>query len=217
MSMILGDLRDTIISGRIDDVEALVGQAIDQDIAAAEILDGGLIAAMAEVGDHFERGQFFLPEMLVAAQAMKTGLARLRPKLVEAGVKARGKVVIGTVQNDVHDIGKNLVAMMLEGGGFEIIDLGVNVPPGRFVDAVEQHRPDIVGLSALLSTTMLMMKTTIDALTEAGLREQIVVMVGGGPVTQDFADRIGADDFALDAAVVVSKARAAIARAQAGA
>lgn len=213
MSMILDDLRNSIISGRIDDVEGLVGQAIDRDIAAAEILDGGLIAAMAEVGDHFENGQFFLPEMLVAARAMQTALARLRPKLVEADVKARGKVVIGTVQNDVHDIGKNLVAMMLEGGGFEIIDLGVDVSVERFVDAVEQHRPDILGLSALLSTTMLKMKTTIEALTEAGLREQITVMVGGGPVTQDFADRIGADHFVLDAAVAVSKAHAVVSRA----
>jgi 5-methyltetrahydrofolate--homocysteine methyltransferase len=169
------------------------------------ILNEGLIPAMGEVGCRFEAGEYYLPEMLVSAQAMKASLNLLRPLLVERKVEPMGRVVVGTVQGDLHDIGKNLVSMMLEGAGFEVVDLGVDVPPGKFVEAARGAQ--VIGLSALLTTTMPTMGRVIPALKEAGVRDQVKVIVGGAPVTQAFADQIGADGYGPDASSAVRKVK----------
>lgn len=196
---LLNDLRQSVIEGNAPGTQTLVKQAMSEGMPAGKILNEGLISAMAEVGRLFEAGEYFVPEMLVAARAMKRGLELLRPALAAANVQAVGKVVIGTVQGDLHDIGKNLVAMMLEGAGFEIVDLGNDVLPEKFVDAVNADKPDLVGMSALLTTTMPKMKTTIEALNAAGLRRNVKVMIGGAPVTEKYAAEIGADFYAPDA------------------
>ena len=172
-----------------------------------DILTKGFIRAMDEVGNRFERGDYYIPEMLIAAKAMKAGLAILRPSLVEAGVATVGRVIIGTIKGDLHDIGKNLVSMILEGGGFEVIDLGTDVTPEKFASAVREYLPDIVGLSALLTTTMPQMKNTIEAIDDLGMRDQVKVIIGGAPVTQEYAEKIGADGYAPDAikAVILAK------------
>jgi 5-methyltetrahydrofolate--homocysteine methyltransferase len=169
-----------------------------------------MIAAMAEVGRLFEEGEYFVPEMLIAARAMQAGLAILKPHLIESEVQSTGRVVIGTVKGDLHDIGKNLVAMMLEGAGFEIFDLGTDVSPERYVQAARDTDAHIVAMSALLTTTMPAMESTIAALQDAGIREQVRVMVGGAPITQDYANRIGADGFAPDASRAVTAAKALV-------
>jgi 5-methyltetrahydrofolate--homocysteine methyltransferase len=184
--------------------------ALDAGLAPDDILKNALVTAMGEVGRRFEAGEYFVPEMLIAARAMQGGLKLLKPRLVQNGVAAIGKVIIGTVAGDLHDIGKNLVGMMLEGGGFEVIDLGADVKPEAFVAAVREHRPDIIGLSALLTTTMPKMISTIQALEEAGLRKQVKVMIGGAPVTEEYAKKIGADGFAYDASLAVKVARSLI-------
>ena len=204
---ILDDLRTCVIDGDMNQTQKLVQEAIAENIPAEHILKEGLISAMAEVGRLFESGEYFMPEMLIAARAMKSGLTLLRPHLIAANVHAVGKVVIGTAQGDIHDIGKNLVGMMLEGAGFEVIDLGVDVPPEKYVQAVRDHHPDLVACSALLTTTMLRMKEMITALDEAGLRGQVKVMVGGAPITESYAREIGADLFAPDAASAASRAK----------
>jgi 5-methyltetrahydrofolate--homocysteine methyltransferase len=170
----------------------------------------GLIPSLEEVGARFERGDFFVPEMLIAARAMQGALDILRPLLAETGAKPIGTVVIGTVKGDVHDIGKNLVNIMLEGAGFTVHDLGVNVAPERFIEEVVKHEPDIVGFSAFLTTTMPMFKANINALQKAGLRDRVIVMVGGAPVTQEYADAVGADGYAADASTAVRMAKALI-------
>jgi 5-methyltetrahydrofolate--homocysteine methyltransferase len=195
-----------VLEGNMGGVQINVRSALDADIPAAEILQQGLIAAMNEVGYRFEKGEFFVPEMLLAARAMKAGLEILRPLLIDAGVEPVGKMVIGTVKGDLHDIGKNLVAMMLEGVGFEIIDLGVDVAPIAFVDAA-RNGASLIGMSALLTTTMNNMSITIEALKAAGLRDKVKILVGGAPVTQDYADSIGADAFARDASSAARIAR----------
>ena len=192
------ELKEQIRTGNAREVVSLVGRYLDEGREPEAILKQAMIPAMDEVGDLFQRGEFFLPEMLIAARAMKEGLAVLRPRLVEAGVEPAGRVVLGTVQGDLHDIGKNLVGMALEGAGFEVIDLGIDVPAERFVEAIRTHRPLAVGLSALLTTTMLQMKTTVEALDRAGLRGTTRVLVGGAPVTQAFAQEIGADCYGPD-------------------
>lgn len=184
-----------------------VQSALDAGIIAEDILKQGLIPAMQEVGERFEKGEYFVPEMLVAARAMENSLGLLKPLLASAEVQSTGKVVLGTVQGDLHDIGKNLVGMMLEGAGFEIVDLGSDVPPDRFAQAVREDQPDILAMSALLTTTMPAMKTTIEALEEAGLRGQVKVMVGGAPITEEYANGIGADGFAPDASRASTLAR----------
>ena len=204
---ILDDLRQRVIDGDMNQTQKLVQEAIAENIPAEQILKEGLISAMAEVGRLFESGEYFMPEMLIAARAMKSGLTLLRPHLIAANVHAVGKVVIGTAQGDIHDIGKNLVGMMLEGAGFEVIDLGVDVPPEKYVQAVRDHHPDLLACSALLTTTMLRMKEMITALDEAGLRGQVKVMVGGAPITESYAREIGADLFAPDAASAASRAK----------
>ncbi len=194
---------NTIYEAVFDGNAKAAAAAVEAVLAAGEtpetILNDACIPAMAEVGAEFEEGEKFVPEMLISARAMAAAMTILRPLLVQAGVKTVGKVVLGTVHGDLHDIGKNLVGMMLEGAGFEVIDLGVDVPPQKFVAAVQQHQPDILGMSALLTTTTKAMPLTLSALAEAGLREQVKVLIGGAPITDDFAQKIGADGFAADA------------------
>lgn len=203
MEEVLKSVFDGILAGSQDDVMENVQLALDQGIKARTILDDSLISAMEEVGSLFEKNEFFVPEMLVSARAMKAGLAILRPELINDDVEATGKVVIGTVQGDLHDIGKNLVAIMLEGAGFEVIDLGVDQTPQNFVNAVQEHKASVVALSALLTTTMTNIKATIDQIREAGLADDVNVIIGGAPVTQEFSDEIGADGFGSDASVAV--------------
>jgi len=197
----------TVLKGKREETDQLVLQALEAGIEPDEILKDALIPAMTEVGLRFERQEYFVPEMLISARAMKAGMARLRPRLVEQDVKPIGKIVLGTVKGDLHDIGKNLVGMMLEGAGFQVIDLGVDVSPDRFVQAVQDTAAELVGLSALLTTTIPSMEVTIDRLKQAGLYGRVKVMVGGAPLTQAFADKIGAHGFAPDASAAARKAR----------
>jgi 5-methyltetrahydrofolate--homocysteine methyltransferase len=210
MEPLIKEIYTNVMEGEADVVKEKVQAALDAGIAAPVILNEGMIAAMGEVGRLFEEGEYFVPEMLIAARAMQSGLAVLKPFLKEADVKSAGKVVIGTVKGDLHDIGKNLVAMMLEGAGFEIVDLGTDVAPERFVEAVRTQDAQIVALSALLTTTMPSMKATIEALIVAGLRERVKVMIGGAPITQDYANQIGADGFSPDASRAVATAKSLI-------
>jgi 5-methyltetrahydrofolate--homocysteine methyltransferase len=196
-----------VIKGDAPSVQQEVQASIDSGIVADDILKGGLIPAMQEVGDRFEKGEYFVPEMLVAARAMQGGLEILKPLLASAEVQSSGKVVLGTVQGDLHDIGKNLVGMMLEGAGFELVDLGSDVSPEKFAQAVQENQPDILAMSALLTTTMPSMKTTMEALEGAGLRSQVKVMVGGAPITDEYANGIGADGFAPDASRAATLAK----------
>ena len=196
--MDLKTIYDNIIEGAASNVEAGVREALAAGINADVILKDALIAAMGEVGARYEEGDMFVPEMLISARAMQAGLTLLKPYLVGGKAESAGKVAIGTVKGDLHDIGKNLVAMMLEGAGFEILDLGVDVPSQAFVDAAHEG-VQIIGMSALLTTTMSNMSNTIEALKAAGVRDKVKVMIGGAPVTQEFANSIGADAFAADA------------------
>jgi 5-methyltetrahydrofolate--homocysteine methyltransferase len=207
MSEVLGKIATSLYSGDAPAVAELVQQALDQGVTPGDVLSGGLIAGMDQVGRDFKAGELFVPEVLIAARAMHAGMGVLRPLLADSDVPSAGKYVIGTVQGDLHDIGKNLVRMMIEGAGFETIDLGTDVKPAGFVAAVRQHRPQILGMSALLTTTMPGMQATIEALQEAGLRDTLKIMVGGAPLTQAFAEKIGADAYAPDAASAVDKAR----------
>lgn len=205
--MDLKQIYEYTVNGNAPKVKELTQQAVDEGVAPSEIITKYLIPAMAEVGDRFERNEFYVPELLIAARAMQGGLAILKPLLADTDLKPAGKVAIGTVKGDLHDIGKNLVAMMLQGAGFEIVDLGVDVAPERFVGAVKEQGAQVVALSALLTTTMPSMKNTIDALKAAGLREQVKVVIGGAPVTQRYADEIGADGYAPDANSAVRRAK----------
>jgi 5-methyltetrahydrofolate--homocysteine methyltransferase len=205
---------ESIYKGILDGDQHLVAQQVTEALNAGLspdlILKDGLVAAMSEVGQLFENGEYYVPEMLIAARAMQAGLKLLKPGLADTGVKAVGRVVIGTVSGDLHDIGKNLVGMMLEGAGFDVIDLGTDVKPEAYVNAVREHKPDIVAMSALLTTTMPNMIHTIQALEEAGLRKQVKVMIGGAPVTEEFARKIGADGFGYDASLAVKAAQSLI-------
>ena len=200
MTSVLDDIRSAVINGDRDTAKSLVEQSLAGGMDPTELLNDALISGMTEVGERFERQEFFVPEMLVAARAMQESLAILRPHLQAADVKPVGQVLLATVRGDLHDIGKNLVGIMMEGTGFEVVDLGVDVGPEQVVAAVKEHKPDLVGLSALLTTTMPMMRTIIEALEEAGIREQAKVIVGGAPVTQEYATSVGADLYAPDAA-----------------
>jgi 5-methyltetrahydrofolate--homocysteine methyltransferase len=199
------ELTQAIIKGDRKETVRLTQEAIDASLGAQAILDA-MVSGMDEVGRRFQNNEVFVPEMLIAARAMKEGMALLEPLLVEAGIQPELTTVVGTVQGDLHDIGKNLVAMMWKGANFEVIDLGTNVPPEKFVEAARQHRAQIVGLSALLTTTMPAMKTTIDALRGAGLNG-VKVIIGGAPITDSFAQEIGADAYAADAAGAVYAVR----------
>jgi 5-methyltetrahydrofolate--homocysteine methyltransferase len=200
-------LYQSVIEGDAIVVQQQVEACLANGIDPGEILNAGLVSAMAEVGRLFEEGEYYVPEMLVSARTMKAGLDILRPYLIQAKVKSAGKVLIGTVQGDLHDLGKNLVAMMLEGAGFEVIDLGTDVTPDDFVRNAQEKQTDIIAMSALLTTTMPLMKETINALINSGMRSSVKVLIGGAPITQKFADDIGADGFGADAsrAVVVAK------------
>jgi len=206
MENFLREIYDGVLNGKASTVEANVQAALQNGIQPKEILDRGLVSAMAEVGRRFENDECFVPEMLISARAMQAGMTMLKPYLIEAKVTASGKVAIGTVKGDLHDIGKNLVGMMLEGAGFEVLDLGVDVSPEKFAESAD--RVDVIALSALLTTTMPNMKATIDALQLAGKRSKVKVVIGGAPITEAYAQQIGADGFAPDAsrAVAVTKA-----------
>jgi len=211
MADILAKIASELYEGEDETVVELVQKALDQGMAPAEILQGGLISGMDEVGQDFKSGELFVPEVLIAARAMHAGMNVLRPLLTESESAGAGKYLIGTVKGDLHDIGKNLVKMMLEGAGFETIDLGTDVEPQAFVDAVREHKPKLIGMSALLTTTMVQMRATVEALEEAGLRDSVKIMIGGAPVTEAFAADIGADAYAPDAASAVDTARELVA------
>ncbi len=211
MSNILEKMQEDLYNGRAEEVEAAAQKALDKGTPVQEILNEGLIAGMDVVGRDFRAGDLFIPEVLIAAKAMHAGLEVLRPLLAESGVPAQAKVVVGTVAGDLHDIGKNLVAMMLQGAGFEIVDLGTDVSPEKFVETVRAEGAELLGMSALLTTTMPSMKSTVEALTEAGLRDEVKVIIGGAPVTASFAEQIGADAYAADAAAAVDTARSLVA------
>ena len=195
-----------IVAGDANTVKQEVQVAVDAGFSAEDILKQGLVPAMREVGELFEKGEYYVPEMLISARAMQRGLEILKPLLASAEVDPSGTVVLGTVKGDLHDIGKNLVGMMLEGAGFSLIDLGTDVSADQFVETVQKNQPDIVAMSALLTTTMPAMKTTVDALSDAGLRGQVKIMIGGAPVTEEYAKNIGADGFAPDASRAASLA-----------
>jgi 5-methyltetrahydrofolate--homocysteine methyltransferase len=201
-------LMEAVMAGDGEKVSSLVQAALDQNVGAGDILSGGLIAAMDIVGEKMEKGDMFIPEVLMAAQAMNAGVKLLKPFLSEEEVFSKGKVIIGTVKGDLHDIGKNLVAMMLESAGLEVHNLGVDIEPDAFVEQIKKRQAGLLCLSALLTTTMPMMKATVDAITEAGLRDSIKIMVGGAPVTKAFADEIGADGYAPDAGSAAKMAKA---------
>jgi len=204
---LLRQLYDYTLVGNGPEVLGLTRQGLELGLGPETLLYEALIPALEEVGARFERGDFFVPEMLIAGKAMAGALEILRPLLAETGAQAIGKIVMGTVKGDVHDIGKNLVNIMFEGAGFEVIDLGVQVAPEKFLDAIREHQPDIVGFSAFLTTTMPMFKANINALEKAGMRDQVIVMVGGAPVTQEYADVVGADGYAADASAAVVRAK----------
>jgi methylmalonyl-CoA mutase cobalamin-binding domain/chain len=204
---LLQQLYDFTLVGNAPEVLQLTNVGLEMGLAPETLLFEALIPSLEEVGARFERGDFFVPEMLIAGKAMAGALERLRPLLAETGVESVGTFVMGTVKGDVHDIGKNLVNIMLEGAGFHVIDLGVQVAPEKFVEAVREHEPDIVGFSAFLTTTMPMFKANINALEKSGLRDKVIVMVGGAPVTQEYADAVGADAYAADASAAVSRAK----------
>jgi 5-methyltetrahydrofolate--homocysteine methyltransferase len=204
---ILRGLYDNTLIGNAPEVKQLTEQGVADGMDPESMLYDALIPSLEEVGARFERGDFFVPEMLIAARAMQGALDILRPLLAETGAQTVGTYVMGTVKGDVHDIGKNLVNIMLEGAGFTVHDLGVNVAPEVFIEAINEHKPDIVGFSAFLTTTMPMFKANINALEKAGIRDNVIVMVGGAPVTQEYADKVGADGYAADASTAVRMAK----------
>jgi methanogenic corrinoid protein MtbC1 len=204
--MDLKQIYEGVVNGNQKAVAEGVKAALSEGVKPGTLLFDCLIPAMSEVGERFERNEFFVPEMLIAARAMQAGMAQIKPLLVDSGVKPIGKVAIGTVKGDLHDIGKNLVGMMMEGAGFELMDMGVDTTPDKFIQAVKDGA-NVVAMSALLTTTMPSMKTTIDALVESGLRGKVKVLIGGAPVTQAYADQIGADGYAPDASSAARKAK----------
>jgi len=207
MSEILSKISEAIIEGNVDDMVDMTEEALDDGIPAQDILDKGLMAGMDYVGVEFKAGNMFVPEVLRSAKAMQTAMDILKPELAKSGARRTGKVILGTVKGDMHDIGKNLVGMMCEGAGFEVKDIGKDIDPDAFVQAIRDYKPDIVGMSALLTTTMRAMGHTIKAMEEAGLRDQVKVIIGGAPVTQAFADQISADGYAPNAAAAADLAK----------
>ena len=207
MSETYNELAEAVLTGRLSDIKRLTQSALNSGSTPQQVLDLGLLPGMDEVGKLFKNGQMFIPEVLLSARTMSAAMEVLKPLLAAGDGGGRGKVVIGTVQGDLHNIGKNLVAMMLEGAGYEVIDLGIDVKPQTFLDAVKQHRPKLLGMSALLTTTMPRMGETIRALEEAGIRSEVKVMAGGAPVTQEFVNKIGADAYAANAGSAVDVAK----------
>jgi 5-methyltetrahydrofolate--homocysteine methyltransferase len=204
---ILQELSEFLQAGNVNGVKEGIEKGLGEGLTARELLYDGLMDGMHIIGEKFKNNEIFVPEVLIAARAMNAGMLQLKPKLIETGVKSVGSVVIGTVKGDLHDIGKNLVKMMMEGAGFEIHDLGTDCGPDEFIKAVKEFKPDIVGFSALLTTTMTQMENIINALKEAGLRDSVKVMIGGAPVTDNYAKEIGADAYAKDAATAASIAK----------
>ena len=204
MEDVLQKLYNAVLEGDFEGVKTNVPAALEAGLDPNVILNDGMIAAMREVGARFEAGEYYVPEMLIAARSMQSGMTLLKPHLQKSDQKSNGKILMGTVKGDLHDIGKNLVGLMLEGAGYEIIDLGVDVPAEEFVKKVVELKPDVVGMSALLTTTMQSMRTTLDALTAAGLRNHVKVIIGGAPVTEEFAQQIEADGFSPDASRAVN-------------
>lgn len=203
----LQDLADLILNGYTERVTNLTGQLLESGVSPQTILNEGLVKGMSVVGEKMRCGEMYIPEVLQSASAMHASLNLLKPHLVKDGVQPVGKIVIGTVKGDMHDIGKNLVGILLQGAGFDIVDLGVNIPPQKFVEAINIHNPSVIGISAMLTTTMLHMKTTIEAIRAAGLRSKVKIIIGGAPVSQKFADEIGADGYARDAVKAVDKVK----------
>ena len=207
MSEILQEISTAVIEGELDDIEDLTEDALDDDISAEDILNKGLMPGMDYVGVEFKAGNMFVPEVLRSAKTMQISMDILKPLLVESGVPMVGRVLLGTVKGDLHDIGKNLVGMMCEGAGFEVKDIGKDIAPESFVEAVKEFEPDVLGMSALLTTTMRSMESTIKVLEEAGVRDKVKIMIGGAPVTQAFSDQIGADGYASNAASAADLAK----------
>ena len=212
---ILKALYDETLVGNAPRVLELTAQGLESGLGPDALLFEALIPSLEEVGARFERGDFFVPEMLIAGKAMSGALDILRPLLAQTGAETIGTFLMGTVKGDVHDIGKNLVNIMLEGAGFEVIDIGVQAAPEKFIAGIEEHKPDLVGMSAFLTTTMPMFKANINAIEKAGLRDQVIIMVGGAPVTQEYADVSGADGYAADAATAVRRAKELLAQKRA--
>jgi 5-methyltetrahydrofolate--homocysteine methyltransferase len=210
----LNQIAQNLIEGKADEVGRLTRQALDEGISPQDVLQNGLLAGMAIVGQQFRNNEIFLPEVLVRARAMKAGMEHLEPLLAAGGVEPIGRFLIGTVKGDIHDIGKNLVVMMLKGAGIQVIDLGINVPAQKFVEAIAQHKPEVVGMSALLTTTMAQMKLNMDAFRNAGVLDNTRVMVGGAPVTKEYAQSIGAHGYAANATTAVTRALELIAEAR---
>jgi 5-methyltetrahydrofolate--homocysteine methyltransferase len=208
---VLEDIAENLMKGKANDVKALVEKALSEGEEPGKILNEGLLKGMSVVGERFKKNEVYVPEVLIAARAMKSGMSVLQPKLAESGVEPVGVAVIGTVKGDLHDIGKNLVGMMLEGAGFKVVDLGIDVPPEKFVEGATESKAKVVGVSALLTTTMTNMKAVIDAFKSSPLAGEAKVMIGGAPVTQAFCDEIGADGYAPDAASAADLAKELIA------
>ena len=204
---ILEQIKDNLMKGKANDVKALVEKALKDKVPAADVLNKGLLEGMGVIGERFKKNEVYVPEVLIAARAMKAGMEVLKPALAEAKVQPRGVVVIGTVKGDLHDIGKNLVGMMLEGGGFKVVDAGINVEAAKFVELARQNNAQVIGASALLTTTMTYMKEIVDTLKKSDLSGKVKVMIGGAPVTQAFSDEIGANGYAPDAASAADLAK----------
>ena len=207
MEELFEKMAEKLIAGKEDEVKSLTQEALDKGAAARDILDNGLLAGMDVVGQRFKAGDMFIPEVLLCARCMHGAMDIIKPLLSEGDAAGMGTYLIGTVEGDLHDIGKNLVSMMLQGAGFQVIDLGTNITAQQFVDAVKEHQPDILGMSALLTTTMPRMEETIQALKEAGVRDGLKIMAGGAPVTQDFVEKIGGDAYGANAASATEKAK----------
>ena len=207
MEELYGRISAGVISGDAASIKELTQQALDEGASSIDILQKGLVPGMDHVGAEFRKGEMYVPEVLLSARAMHGAMNIIRPLLAETGAELSGLIVLGTVKGDLHDIGKNLVGMMLEGAGFEVIDLGVNVEPAKFVEAIRDSKPNVIAMSALLTTTMHAMQETINAIKEAGVRDQVKIMVGGAPLTADFAEKIGADGFASNASAATEKAK----------
>ena len=211
MEELFEKMAEVLIAGKMEEVKSLTQEALDKGAAARDVLDKGLLAGMDVVGQRFKAGDMFIPEVLLCARCMHGAMDILNPLLSEGDAAGVGTYLIGTVEGDLHDIGKNLVSMMIEGAGFQVIDLGTNITAQQFVDAVKEHQPDILGMSALLTTTMPRMEETIQALKEAGIRDQVKIMAGGAPVTQEFVDKIGGDAYGANAASATEKAKELVA------
>ena len=207
MSELLAKMAESLIAGKVDEVKDLTQQALDANLSPKDILEKGLLAGMEVVGKRFKANDMFIPEVLRCAKCMHGAMEILRPLLAETGVETAGTFVIGTVKGDLHDIGKNLVGMMFEGAGFQVVDLGIDLEPAAFVEAIKEHKASLFGMSALLTTTMPKMSETINAINEAGIRDQVKIMIGGAPVTAEFAKEIGADAYASNAASAVDKGK----------